>query len=91
MSELVVRGTDQLLQAFQPVPAGEELGPIAEVLAQRLLGEPEVGEQHRRPVGAEARAVEAHVEQPVLIRCRRIERGVEQVAARSGPPAPGGP
>ena len=47
--QLVVSRADQLLQPLQPVPTGEELGSLGQVLAERLLGEPEVGRAASRP------------------------------------------
>jgi len=79
--DLLVRRADELFQAFEPIPVGEKLGALGEMLAQRLLCKPEVGEQHRGPVRAEARAVQPNVEQPILIWNWWIEWGVEQVVA----------
>ena len=79
VQRLVIRA-DQPLQPLQPVTAGEEPGAFGQMAAQGRLGQPEIGQQHRGTIGAEAAAVEADVEQPVLLRRGRREGGIEQVA-----------
>ena len=79
--ERAVVGGDELLQPLQALAAREELGPLGEVLAQRLLREAKVREQHGGAIRTEARAVQPQVEQPVLLRRGRLEGRIEQVAA----------
>ncbi len=76
-----VVGGDQRLELLEPFLGVEELAAVGEVLPQVLVGQAELVQQDRGPVRPEAAAVEADVEQPVVLVVGLLGRGVEQELA----------
>jgi hypothetical protein len=62
-----VAGQHQALQAVHPVLGAQELGPLLQVVAQRLGGQAQVFQQDGRGIRPERLAAQAHVQQPVLV------------------------
>src|SRR5690606_26453104 len=75
-------GSDQRLELLETVFVVEKLAAVCQVLPQVMVSEAQLVEQDRGPVGSEATAVKAHVEQPVVFVVRLLGGGVEQILAR---------
>ena len=78
VSSAATRGSELL----EPLLVVAELAAVGEVLTEVLIRQPEFVEQDRGPVGPEAAAVEADVEQPVVLVVRLFGGRVEQVPGR---------
>jgi hypothetical protein len=66
-SRRAIAGQHQALQAVHPVLGAQELGPLLQVVAQRLGGQAQVFQQDGRGVRPKRLAAQAHVQQPVLV------------------------
>ena len=77
-----VVGGDEALELLEPLLVVEELAAVGEVLTEVLAGQPQFVEQERCPVRPEAAAVEADVEQPVVLVVGLLGGRVEQEPGR---------
>ena len=85
-----VGGGDQGLELLEPLLAVEELAAVGEVPPEPLVDQAELLEQDRGPVRPEAAAVEADVEQPVVLVVGLFGRASRAGTCRWGRHAPGG-
>ena len=71
-------GSTSAFSFWTPVLGVEELAPIGEMRAKLLVDEPQLLQLDARPIGAEAPAVKADVEEPVALEFRLLRRRVEE-------------